>query len=153
MMQNVFLSTFRLFLSTYPAYLWKYPPLSSGVLLLVYCAGMQSGSSILIDEPSLSEHIDGLIGLLLGRLHMETGRFHEGIVFGGGIIVDEEAVSEAALLSLIVRLRDGKLSQRSRLMVMPAASAKVNAKKEREREKHTLDETRKSQVGHRYSYK
>lgn len=137
--------------STYPAYLWKYPPLSSGVLLLVYCAGMQSGSSILIDEPSLSEHIDGLIGLLLGRLHMETGRFHEGIVFGGGIIVDEEAVSEAALLSLIVRLRDGKLSQRSRLMVMPAASAKVNAKKERE--KHTLDETRKSQVGHRYSYK
>lgn len=97
---------------------------------------MQSGSSILIEEPSLSEHIDGLIGLLLGRLHIETGRFHEGIVFGGGIIVDEEEDdSEATLpLSLIVLLRDGKLSQRSRLIAMPAASANV------QREMH---ETRK----------
>lgn len=88
----------------------------------MYCAGRPSGSSILIEEPSLSEQIDGLIGLLLGRLNIETGRFHEGIVFGGGmIIVDVDEVSEEALaLSLIVLLRDGRLSQRSRLIAMPA---------------------------------
>lgn len=106
---------------------------------------MQSGSSILIEEPSLSEHIDGLIGLLLGRLHIETGRFHEGIVFGGGIIVDEdEDVSEATLpLSLMVLLRDGKLSQRSRLIAMPAVSANVQremreTRKPRVRREHDL---------------
>lgn len=84
---------------------------------------------MLIEEPSLSEQIEGLMGLLLGRLHMDTGRFHEGIVFGGGIIVDEDVVSEDALpLSLIVRLRDGRLSQRSRFIAMPAESAKVRHK-------------------------
>lgn len=82
----------------------------------MYC-GNPSGSSI--EDPSLSEQIEGLIGLLLGRLHMDTGRFHEGIVFGGGIIVDEVSEDEA-LPSLIVRFRDGKLSQRSRLIAMPA---------------------------------
>lgn len=103
---------------THPAYLWKKLP-SSGVLLVYW--GMPSGSSMLIEDPSLSEQIEGLIGLLLGRLHIETGRFHEGIVFGGGIIVDVDAVSEEeAFPSLIVRFRDGKLSQRSRLIAIPA---------------------------------
>lgn len=86
---------------------------------LVYC-GRPSGSSI--EEPSLSEQIDGLIGLLLGRLHMDTGRFHEGIVFGGGIIV--EVSEDEAFPSLMVRLRDGKLSQRSRLIAMPAVNGR-----------------------------
>lgn len=94
------------------------------VVAVQYCAGRPSGSSMLIEEPPLSEQIEGLMGLLLGRLHIETGRFHEGIVFGGGIIVvDDDVVSDDALpLSLIVLLRDGRLSQRSRFIAMPAAA-------------------------------
>lgn len=80
-----------------------------------------------MDEPSLSEHIDGLMGLLLMRLHMDTGRFHEGIVFGGGIFVDAEVSDEDAVVaaalppSLIVLLREGKLSQRTRPIPVPTA--------------------------------
>lgn len=109
-----------------------------------------SGSSILIDEPSLSEHIDGLIGLLLWRfvvvehiIIMEAGRFHEGVVFGGGIFVvsgaAESAVpgtktpvsdEDALPPSLTVRLRDGKLSLRSRFISsIPAAGGQQKKKK------------------------
>lgn len=102
---------------------------------------------MLIEEPSLSDRIDGLIGLLLGRLHMDTGRFHEGIVFGGGIIVDGLEVSDDAFpLSLIVLFRDGKLSQRSRLIAMPAAGPKVTEGRERRRDKRDIN-TRQPLLG------
>lgn len=83
---------------------------------------------MLIEDPSLSEQIEGLIGLLLGRLHIDTGRFHEGIVFGGGIIVDVDEVSEDVLPSLMVRFRDGRLSQRSRLIAIPTARSDTKKK-------------------------
>lgn len=79
-----------------------------------------------MDDPSLSEHIEGLIGLLLGgRLHKEIGRLQEGIVFGGGMIVDEDDGSEPTLPSLIVRFLDGRLSHRSRLIGKPTVDEQI----------------------------
>lgn len=81
---------------------------------------------MLMDDPSLSEHIEGLMGLLLGgRLHMETGRLQEGIVFGGGMIVEDDDGSEPTFPSLIVRFLVGKLSHRSRLMGIPTVGERT----------------------------